>query len=207
MRGPAIPMVYTKLKRCPWAEANDKMRAYHDAEWGTPQRDDRVLFEYILLDSFQAGLSWDIILKKRENFLRAFSGFDPEKIARYEKRKINLLIKDAGIVRNRGKIEAAVANAKIFLAIQKEFGSFASYLWGMLDDKNKPRRNKWRREEDIPVRTKEGDKIAADLKKRGFHFFGPTTCYAFLQGAGVVNDHLVSCFRYKVCMYLNHAFE
>ncbi len=185
------------IKRCPWAEINDKMRAYHDTEWGTPQRNDRVLFEYILLDSFQAGLSWDIILKKRENFRRAFSGFDPRKIARYDKRKINLLIKDAGIIRNRGKIEAAVANAKTFLAVQKEFDNFSKYLWNFVGDK--PKQNKWKTEDQIPATTALGDAISKDLKKRGFRFFGPTTCYAFLQGAGVVNDHLVSCFRYKEC--------
>lgn len=184
--------------RCPWAEINDKMRAYHDQEWGTPQRNDSVLFEYILLDSFQAGLSWDIILKKRENFREAFSNFDYKKIARYDKRKIASLLKDAGIVRNRGKIEAAVQNAKVFLTIQKEFGSFSKYLWGFV--KNKPLRHVYRREDDIPARTELGDTISKDLKKRGFRFFGPTTCYAFLQGAGVVNDHLVSCFRHKECM-------
>jgi len=186
-------------KRCPWAEINDKMRAYHDTEWGTPCRNDRVLFEYILLDSFQAGLSWDIILTKRENFGKAFSDFDPAKIARYGKIKISALLKDTGIVRNRGKIEAAAANAKTFLAIQKKFGSFARYLGGMIDNKNRPVQNKWRREEDIPARTEAGDVIAKDLKKRGFKFFGPTTTYAFLQGAGLVNDHIVSCFRYKEC--------
>ncbi len=184
-------------KRCPWAEINDEMRAYHDTEWGTPQYNDRVLFEYILLDSFQAGLSWAIILNKRENFRSAFAGFDSKKIARYDKRKVASLLKDAGIVRNRGKIEATISNAKNFLAIQKEFGSFSNYLRGMIG--NNSCKNKWRRLEDVPARTEEGDKISADLKKRGFRFFGPTTCYAFMQGAGVVNDHLVSCFRHKEC--------
>jgi len=184
-------------KRCPWAETNDEMRAYHDTEWGNPQYNDRVLFEYILLDSFQAGLSWAIILKKRENFRKAFSGFDPKKIAQYDKKKFARLLTDAGIVRNRAKIEATVSNAKNFLAIQKEFGSFFKYLWGMVG--NKPKQNKWRRMQDVPARSKSGDEISADLKKRGFRFFGPTTCYAFMQGAGLVNDHLVSCFRYKEC--------
>ena len=188
-------------KRCPWSEINDRMRVYHDAEWGTPCRNDRVLFEYILLDSFQAGLSWDIILKKRENFGKAFSDFDAAKIARYDKSKINLLLKDTGIIRHRGKIEAAVANAKTFLAIQKEFGSFSKYLWTFVN--NKPIKNKWRREDDIPARTELGDKISKDLKKRGFKFFGPTTTYAFLQGAGLVNDHIATCFRHKECSLLN----
>lgn len=183
--------------RCPWAETNDQMRAYHDTEWGVPQHNDHVLFEYILLDSFQAGLSWAIILNKRENFRKAFSGFDPKKIARYDKRRIVRLLEDAGIVRNRAKIEATISNAKIFLAIQKEFGSFSKYIWSMVGDK--PRQNEWRRLEDIPARSRSGDKISADLKKRGFRFFGPTTCYAFMQGAGLVNDHLVSCPRHKEC--------
>jgi DNA-3-methyladenine glycosylase I len=185
----------SELKRCPWSEINGKMRAYHDNEWGTPCRSDRVLFEYILLDSFQAGLSWDIILKKRENFRRVFSNFDPEKIAHYDRQKVDALIKDASIVRNRGKIEAAVQNAKIFLAIQKEFGSFAKYLWGFAGDR--PKINARKTESEIPARTELGDIISKDLKKRGFRFFGPTTCYAFLQGAGIVNDHLASCFRHK----------
>ena len=163
---------FTAIKRCPWAENNDKMRAYHDTEWGTPCRNDRVLFEYILLDSFQAGLSWDIILKKRENFRRAFSNFDPVKIARYDKRKINLLLKDTGIVRHRGKIEAAVRNAKIFFAIQKELGSFAphhtmggfaKYLRDFVGDNAK--QNAWKKEDQIPATTKLGDTISKDLKK------------------------------------------
>ena len=191
-------------KRCPWAETNDDMRAYHDTEWGVPQYNDQVIFEYILLDSFQAGLSWAIILKKRENFRKAFSNFNPEKIARYDKRKIASLLKDAGIVRNRAKIEATISNAKIFITIQKEFGSFSKYLWGMMGagkplDRARGKQNKWRKLEDIPATSKEGDEISADLKKRGFRFFGPVTCYAFMQGAGLVNDHLVSCPRYKEC--------
>jgi len=200
-------------KRCPWAEISDEMRAYHDTEWGVPlglsplgvslsklsngKRDERVLFEYILLDSFQAGLSWAIILNKRENFRKAFGDFDPDKIARYDKKKVARLLADAGIVRNRGKIEATISNAKIFLEIQKEFGNFANYLLGFMG--GSPRQNKWRRVENIPARTEEGDKISADLKKRGFRFFGPITCYAFMQGAGLVNDHLASCFRHKEC--------
>ena len=182
-------------RRCSWAESSDEMRQYHDTEWGVPQRNDQILFEYIVLDSFQAGLSWAIILRKRENFRKAFANFDPEKIARFNKRKLELLLRDTGIVRNRGKIEATVQNAKTFLQIQKEFGSFQKYLWAWV--KNKPIKNRWRTLEEIPARTELGDKVSFDLKKRGFRFFGPTTCYAFMQGAGLVNDHLVSCFRHR----------
>ncbi|HEY4509805.1 MAG TPA: DNA-3-methyladenine glycosylase I [Candidatus Paceibacterota bacterium] len=182
-------------ERCSWAEGSSQMRAYHDKEWGVPQRSDRILFEYIVLDSFQAGLSWAIILKKRENFRKAFARFNPKSIAKYDRKKIENLLSDAGIVRNRGKIEATVQNAKVFLAIQKEFGSFNTYLWGWV--KGRPVKNRWRHLRDIPARTLFSDNISSDLKKRGFRFFGSTTCYAFLQGSGLVNDHLVSCFRYK----------
>ena len=182
-------------ERCSWGEGSSQMRTYHDREWGVPQYNDRVLFEYIVLDSFQAGLSWAIILKKRENFRKAFNGFNPRNIAKYDKKKIESLLKDAGIVRNLSKIEATVQNAKVFLAIQKEFGSFNTYLWGWV--KGRPVKNQWRRLEDIPARTLLSDKVSCDLKKRGFRFFGPTTCYAFLQGSGLVSDHLVSCFRSK----------
>lgn len=182
-------------ERCSWAEGSGQMRAYHDTEWGVPQHNDQVIFEYILLDSFQAGLSWAIILSKRENFRKAFDAFNPKKIAKYDKKKIENLLKDAGIVRNRGKIEAAVQNAKVFLEIQKEFGSFENYLWGWV--RGKPVKNRWQNLEEIPARMPLSDSISYDLKKRGFRFFGSTTCYAFLQGSGLVNDHLVSCFRYK----------
>ena len=171
------------------------MSIYHDREWGVPQHNDRVLFEYIVLDSFQAGLSWAIILNKRENFRKAFGRFNPKNIVKYDKKKIESLLKDAGIVRNRGKIEAAVQNAKVFLGIQKEFGSFNTYLWGFL--KGRPVKNRWRSLGEIPAHTLLSDRVSSDLKKRGFRFFGSTTCYAFLQGSGLVNDHLVSCFRYK----------
>lgn len=181
--------------RCPWATTNALMAKYHDTEWGVPRHDDTILFEYILLDSFQAGLSWDIILKKRENFRRAFDNFSVRKIAKYNTGKIKTLLRDAGIVRNHLKIEAAVGNAKAFLDIQKEFGSFDAYLWRFVGGKTI--KNSWRTLAQIPARTKQSDIISKDLAKRGFHFFGPTTCYAFMQGAGLVNDHLVSCFRYK----------
>jgi len=182
-------------KRCPWAEINKKMRAYHDTEWGTPCRDDRVLFEYILLDSFQAGLSWDIILKKRENFGKAFSDFDPVKIARYDKVKISSLLKDTGIVRHRGKIEAAVTNAKTFLAMQKEFGSFTKYMWGFTG--GRPVVNRFRSIKELPAVTPLAETIAQDLKARGFKFLGPTVIYAHMQATGMVNDHMTNCFRYQ----------
>ena len=181
--------------RCVWAEGNEQLCDYHDTEWGVPQRNDRILFEYILLDSFQAGLNWAIMLQKRENFRKAFDNFNPQKIAAYDKRKLNSLLKDSGIIRHRGKIEAAKENARVFLALQDEFGSFAKYLWGWVDEKTI--KNRQRREEDIPAQTDLSDRISKDLKSRGFRFFGATICYAFLQGAGVVNDHLVSCFRYR----------
>ena len=171
------------------------MIAYHDTEWGVPQHDDRILFEYILLDSFQAGLSWAIILNKREDFRKVFDNFNPKKIARYDKRKVAKLISDSGIVRNRLKIEATIGNAKAYLAVQKEFGSFDKYIWGFMGGEAK--QNRWRTLKQIPAKTRESDIISADLKKRGFRFFGSVTCYAFMQGAGLVNDHLVSCFRYS----------
>ena len=171
------------------------MITYHDTEWGTPCHDDRTLFEYILLDSFQAGLSWAIILSKRENFRKTFDNFNPEKIAQYDARKIAKLLLDRGIVRNRLKIKAAVRNAQVFLAIQKEFRSFDRYLWGFV--KGKPKRNVWKSLKSIPSTTEEAKVLSEDLKKRGFAFFGPVTCYAFMQGAGLVNDHLITCFRYK----------
>lgn len=181
-------------ERCSWGQESSQMRTYHDTEWGVPQHNDQVLFEYIVLDSFQAGLSWAIILKKRENFRTAFDKFNPKTIVKYDRKKIASLLKDAGIVRNKGKIEATVQNAKVFLAIQKEFGSFDAYLWGWV--KGKPVKNRWKTLEEIPARTALSDSISSDLKKRGFRFFGSTTCYAFLEGSGLVNDHLVSCFRY-----------
>lgn len=171
------------------------MKAYHDSEWGVPQHADRVLFEYILLDSFQAGLNWAIMIQKRENFRAAFANFDPVKVAKFDNRKVELLLQDAGIIRHRGKIEAAIGNAKAFLQIQKEFGSFDAYLWQWVN--GKPKQNAWKKENDIPAKTELSDALSTDLKKRGFRFFGTTICYAFMQGAGLINDHLASCFRYK----------
>jgi len=183
-------------KRCGWAESLDAdYRKYHDEEWGVPVHSDRVWYEFIVLDGAQAGLSWSTILKKRENYRKAFAGFDPEKVAKFDKRKIERLLKDAGIVRNRLKVESAIKNARAFLKIQEEFGTFDAYIWRFVG--GKPRQNRWRTLKQIPVETAESRAMSKDLKLRGFSFVGPTICYAFMQAAGMVNDHLVSCFRHK----------
>jgi DNA-3-methyladenine glycosylase I len=171
------------------------MIAYHDTEWGLPLHDDRKLFEFLVLDAFQAGLSWSTILNKRENFRKAFDNFDPVKIARYKQTKIDRLLSDAGIIRNRLKIAATITNARAFLATQKEFGSFDKYIWQFTG--GKPKVNKWKTMKQIPPCTKESDAMSKDLKSRGFKFVGSTICYAFMQAAGMVNDHTVDCFRYK----------
>jgi DNA-3-methyladenine glycosylase I len=183
------------MKRCSWSESNDLYIEYHDKEWGTPVHDDRKHFEFLALESFQAGLSWLTILKKRENFRKAFNGFDPKKVAKYDKRKIERLMKDAGIIRNRMKIEATINNAKRFLEVQKEFGSFDDYIWRFT--KGKPKINSWKKLSQIPATTKLSDEISKDLKERGFKFVGSTIIYAHLQAIGIVNDHVVGCFRYK----------
>ncbi len=180
---------------CPWSEVNELMIAYHDTEWGVPQHEDRRLFEYIVLDAFQAGLSWAIVLNKRQNFRAALSDFDPAKVARYTSRKIERLVANPGIIRNRQKIVATVSNAQAFLRIQDEFGSFDSFIWQFTG--GVPKQNKWRTERQLPARTKLSDRMSAALKERGFKFVGSTICYAFMQAAGMVNDHLVSCFRYE----------
>ncbi len=180
-------------KRCSWPGSDDLMVAYHDNEWGVPLHDDRKLFECLVLDAFQAGLSWRTILNKRENFRAAFDGFDAERIARYRKPNIERLLKDAGIVRNRMKVEATVANAKAFLKAQDEHGSFDSYIWQFVD--GTPKQNRWRSLKQLPASTPESDRMSRDLKDRGFKFVGATICYAFMQAAGMVNDHLVTCFR------------
>lgn len=185
-------------KRCAWPgkeEKNKLMIKYHDEEWGVPVHDDRKLFEFFLLDTFQAGLSWEIILKKRENFRKAFDNFNPVKIAGYIDRDRKRLLDDAGIVRNRLKIEGAIVNAQKFLEIQKEFGAFDKYIWQFT--KHKTIKNKFKELKYLPSRTKESDAMSKDLKERGFKFVGPTICYAFMQGTGIVNDHLIDCFRYK----------
>jgi len=182
------------LVRCGWAQ-NDLAIAYHDREWGVPQHKDRVLFEFLLLEGAQAGLSWDTILRKRENYRAAFDGFDPSKVSRYDARKIRLLMNNEGIVRNRLKILSAVKNAKAFLQVQRDFGSFDRYVWQFVG--GKPLLNARRSLKQLPARTTESDAMSKDLKKRGFTFVGSTICYAFMQAVGMVNDHVVTCFRYR----------
>ena len=181
------------ITRCAWAQT-ESMIAYHDREWGVPVHDDRLLFEFLILEGAQAGLSWITILNKRENYRRAFDNFDANKIARYNSRKIEKLLVDPGIVRNRLKVAAAVQNAKTFLAVQKQFGSFDDYLWGFTG--GKPIRNHWKSLKDIPATTPASDAMSRDLIKHGFKFVGSTICYAFMQAVGMVNDHTVDCFRY-----------
>ena|SRR5215469_5602125 len=182
--------------RCAWAASGSSdMLHYHDEEWGVPVHDDRKLFEFLILEGAQAGLSWSTILNKRDNYRRAFDGFDPRRIADYDKRKIKRLLADVGIVRNRLKIAAAVENAKAFLRVQREFASFDRYIWQFVG--GKPRVNNWKTLPRLPARTPESDAMSKDLKKRGFKFVGSTICYAFMQAVGVVNDHAVTCFRYR----------
>src|SRR5215468_3560319 len=180
--------------RCPWAKS-DIMIRYHDEEWGVPLHDDRQLFEFLVLEGAQAGLSWETILNKRENYRRAFDRFDPEKVARYNARKIAALLKDAGIVRNRLKVNSAVTNARAFLKVQEEFGTFDAYIWRFVE--GKPIVGRRTKMGDVPASTPESDAMSKDLKDRGFKFVGSTICYAFMQATGMVNDHLVGCFRYK----------
>ncbi|UCE61070.1 MAG: DNA-3-methyladenine glycosylase I [Phycisphaerales bacterium] len=182
------------VQRCEWAD-NERLTPYHDQEWGVPLHDDRKLFEFLVLDGAQAGLSWDIILKKREGFRAAFDGFDPQIVARYGKRKVNQLLADPGIIRNKLKINSAISNAKEFLAVQEEFGSFDAYIWQFVGGKTIT--NKWKSLEEIPANTAQSDTMSKDLKGRGFKFVGSTICYAFMQAAGMVNDHITKCFRYK----------
>jgi DNA-3-methyladenine glycosylase I len=180
------------IRRCRWA-VSDLAVAYHDREWGTPVHDDRLLFEFLVLEGAQAGLSWETILKKRENYRKAFDDFDPGVVAGYGSRKVAALLQDAGIVRNRLKIGAAISNAKAFLEVQKEFGSFDAYVWSFVG--GKPKVNRWRAPKQVPARTRESDALSRDLKKRGFRFVGSTICYAFMQAVGMVNDHAVACYR------------
>jgi DNA-3-methyladenine glycosylase I len=181
--------------RCQWAESDPLLRVYHDEEWGVPIHNDRKLFEFIVMEGMQAGLSWLTILRKRESFRKAFDNFDPKKIARYDKRKIKELLANPGIIRNRLKIAAAIQNAKAFLAIQQEFGSFDKYMWQFVN--GKPKVNAWKTMKELPARTIESDAMSNDLKKRGFRFVGSTICYAHMQATGMVNDHTTDCFRYK----------
>ncbi|HNQ12961.1 MAG TPA: DNA-3-methyladenine glycosylase I [Bacteroidia bacterium] len=182
-------------QRCTWPSDDPLMIEYHDQEWGKPLHDDNKLFEFLVLDAFQAGLSWKTILHKRENFRKAFDGFDALKISRYSEAKINRLIQDAGIIRNRLKITGTVKNAKSFLAIQKEFGSFDHYIWQFTQYKTK--QNSFPSMSNVPATSKESDAMSKDLKKRGFTFVGSTICYAFMQAAGMVNDHTLNCFLHK----------
>jgi DNA-3-methyladenine glycosylase I len=192
----AFFMTNSPKKRCDWgANADDLLIRYHDTEWGVPLHDDRTLFEFIVLDGFQAGLSWSTILKKRENFRKAFDNFEPDKIAAYGEKKRNELLSDAGIIRNRQKIDAAIRNARAFLEVQKEFGSFDRYIWQFVG--GKPKINAWKSMKELPAKTEESEAMSKDLYKRDFRFVGPTICYAFMQAAGLVNDHAVDCFRYK----------
>ena len=183
------------IKRCPWSEGIDpEYQRYHDTEWGVPVRDDRKHFEFHLLEGAQAGLSWWTILRKREGYRRAFADFDATKVARFTPRVVEKLMLDASIVRNRQKIEAAIANARGFLEIQKEFGTFDRYVWSFVGDK--PIVNRWRKQSDVPPTSKESDALSKDLKSRGFKFVGSTIIYAHMQATGLVNDHLRACFRY-----------
>ena len=182
-------------KRCAWAQSNPLAIQYHDTEWGVPVHDDRRLFELLILEGAQAGLSWNTILAKRANYRAAFADFVPQKVARFDSRKIAALMRDAGIVRNRLKIESAVTNARAVIAVQHEFGTFDRYIWQFVA--GKPQRNRRRRSGDVPTSTITSDTMSKDLKKRGFRFVGSTICYAFMQATGMVDDHLVTCFRYR----------
>ena len=181
------------LVRCRWAKNEVNIR-YHDREWGVPVHDERRLFEFVILEGAQAGLSWDTVLKKRDRYREVFDGFDPEKVARYDVRKVRTLLKDPGIIRNRLKIAATIGNARAFLQVQEEFGSFDAYIWKFVG--GRPKQNAWKTHKRVPATTAESDAMSKDLQKRGFRFVGSTICYAFMQATGMVNDHAVSCFRF-----------
>ena len=180
--------------RCAWI-ADEQMRLYHDTEWGVPVHDDRMIFEFLVLEGQQAGLSWATVLRKRENYRAAFDNFQPAKVARYDARKVAKLLTNAGLIRNRLKLEATITNAQAFLRVQEEFGSFDCYIWQFVGDK--PKVNHWRSLKELPAHTEESDAMSKDLKQRGFKFVGSTICYAHMQATGMVNDHVVSCFRHK----------
>ena len=183
-----------QIKRCSWASTDPRMIAYHDEEWGAPIHDDQKLFEFLVLEGAQAGLSWKTILDKREGYREAFAGFDPAKVARFDRRRIEKLLQNPQIVRNRLKVESTVSNAAAFLAVQREFGSFDRFVWANVAPA--PRINRWRRAGDVPASTPESDALSKTLKQCGFRFVGTTICYAFMQATGLVDDHLVDCFRY-----------
>jgi DNA-3-methyladenine glycosylase I len=194
-------MTDTPVTRCGWVGANNPlMMEYHDREWGVPVHDDRKHFEFLVLEAAQAGLSWSIVLNKREGYRRAFSGFDPQKVARYTQKRVEKLTADPAIIRNRLKIEAAVRNAKAFLAVQEEFGTFDRYCWRFVD--GRPKLNRWKAMREIPATSPQSDALSRDLKQRGFSFVGSTVIYAHMQAVGMVNDHLVACFRYKDVRHL-----
>ncbi|MDY0388517.1 MAG: DNA-3-methyladenine glycosylase I [Methanolobus sp.] len=184
--------------RCEWAELNELEIKYHDTEWGVPEHDDRKLFEFLILEGAQAGLSWDTILKRRENYRKAFDDFDYDVIASYGEEKIEELLQDSGIIRNKLKLRSAVRNAQSFIEVRNEFGSFDNYLRGFLKE-GKAIQNSWKSMEEIPAKTELSEKISKDMKKRGFNFVGPTIIYAFMQAMGMVNDHVVTCFRHEEC--------
>ena len=181
-------------RRCEWAGEQPLMRQYHDQEWGVPVHDDRKLFEFLILEGAQAGLSWSTVLNKRERYREVFAGFDAEKVARFGERKIDLLLSDPGIIRNRLKVRSAISNARAFLKVVEEYGNFDRYIWGFVE--GVPQVNAWRRLVEIPAKTETSDAMSRDLKKRGFNFVGSTICYAFMQATGMVNDHTIDCFRY-----------
>lgn len=184
------------MKRCEWANGSDLEQTYHDTEWGTPVYDDRTLFEFLILEGAQAGLSWSTILKKRTGYRKAFDNFDVTTISAYSKETITTLLSNPEIIRNRLKIHSAIANARAVLNVQKEFGSFAKYIWQFVD--GKPIQNAWKKSAEIPAKTTESEAMSKDLKQRGFAFVGPTICYAFMQAIGMVNDHTMNCFRYEI---------
>ena len=191
-------------KRCGWSLNSPLEIEYHDREWGVPVHDDRMLFEFLILEGAQAGLSWVTILKKRPAYREAFDRFDPAVVAGYVEEKIGELLINSGIVRNRRKVEAAVANARAFVRVQDEYGSFDAYIWGFVD--GVVVRNSWTHERDIPTRTKESEAMSKDLKRRGFRFVGPTVCCAFMQAVGIVNDHIIDCFRHREIMAMDRSF-
>ena len=184
-----------RKKRCDWGQGNDLMQAYHDEEWGVPLHDDRALFEFLILEGAQAGLSWQTVLNKRENYRQAFDRFDIAKVARYTPKRVEKLLQNAGIIRNRLKVESSISNATAVLSVQKEFGSFDAYVWQFVD--GKPKTNRFKSMSQVPATTAESDAFSRNLKKSGFRFVGSTICYAFMQAVGMVNDHATSCFRYK----------
>jgi DNA-3-methyladenine glycosylase I len=193
VKNSSVPKDSSQPVRCAWA-SNELSIRYHDKEWGVPAHDDRTLFEFLILEGAQAGLSWDTILNKRENYRKAFNGFDPARVARYDRRKVERLLRDPGIVRNKLKVASAVGNAKAFLQVQKDFGSFDTWIWQFVG--GQPRVNSPKSMKQVPASTPESDAISKALKQRGFNFVGSTICYAFMQAVGLVNDHVVGCFRY-----------